>query len=243
MRILRTGFVLLPLLLAACSLPTKPISSDSTATEPTASPNTTADASKSVVKEALEATTLSNDELLAKYQSLKTLTLQNVQELEARLGTSLPKQSLSIPSTSDLGMLKSKVSELEAYTTKLTNEIVELDKRVEQRRETPMKGDLLQIHLSNLKVIQKPSFAAQPLVGNWVRGESRVVRLKENFLMENSTSEPLNLTFTETYQIIINNKLIGTFGPNRSKYELDFDAPTSDNNGHVSGTLKIRIPQ
>lgn len=249
MRILRTGFVLLPLLLAACSLPTKPTSSASIPSEPDTidSSQNSNDAEvvteEPVVTKALETTQLSKEELLAKYKSLQTLAMQNIQELETRLGHPLNETSLSIPSTDDVAMLKSKVAELSSYTSNLTNQIVELDKRVEQRRESPSKGDLLQVHLSNLEVTEPTSFNAQPLVGNWIRGESRVVRLKENFLMENSTSEPLNMTFTETYQIIINDKLIGTFGPNRSIYELDFDAPTVDNNGKIAGSLKIRIPQ
>lgn len=245
MRIFRTGFVLLPLLLAACSLPTKPTSSDSTTNE-------VGLLNETKVKQTIEPKSdqgndtdspeLSNEELLAQYKSLQTIALQNTEELETRLGQAISKKSLSIPTTNDIGLLKSKVSELQDYTSDLTSQIVALDKRVLERRDTPQKGDVLQLHLSDLEVESKTDFKAQPLVGNWIRGESRMVRLNENFLMENATSEPLNLTYTETYQIIINQKLIGTFGPNRSKYELEFDAPTADQKGQIVGTLKIRVP-
>lgn len=248
MRILRTGFVLLPILLAACSLPTKPTSSASAPSEPdtinsSQNSNDAEDVNEPVVTKKLETPQLSKEELLAKYKSLQTLAMQNIHELETRIGRPLDETSLSIPSTDDVAMLKSKIAELSSYTNDLTSKIIELDKRVEKRRELPNKGDLLQVQLSNLEVTESTSFSAQPLVGNWVRGESRVVRLKEDFLVENSISEPLNLIFTETYQIIINNKLIGTFGPNRSKYELEFDAPTVNDNGQIIGSLKIRIPQ
>ncbi|SBS28636.1 hypothetical protein MAQ5080_01156 [Marinomonas aquimarina] len=245
MRILRAGFVVLPLLLAACSFPTKPFSSDSSTNQADTlghvkvEPATDANTAQGNEVETAE---LSHQELLAKYQSLQTLAEQNIEELETRLGYSISKMSLSIPSTDDMGLLKSKVAQLQDYTSDLSSQILALDKRVVERRDQPNKGDLLQVHLSALEVDHQTSFKAQPLVGNWIRGESRVVRLNENFLMENGTSEPLNLTYTETYQIIINEKLIGTFGPNRSKYELEFDAPTADQAGQIVGTLKIRIP-
>lgn len=245
MRIFRTGFVLLPLLLAACSLPTKPTSSDSTANEVGVLGNAKVEqptATQSTQKDETVKPELSNQELLAQYKALQTLAQQNIEELETRLGQTISKPSLSIASTNDVALLKSKVSELQDFTSELTNQIVKLDKRVMERRDQPKKGDQLQVHLSALEVDNQKSFKAQPLVGNWVRGESRVVRLNENFLMGNATSEPLNLTYTETYQIIMNEKLIGTFGPNRSKYELEFDAPTSDQKGQIVGTLKIRIP-
>ena len=245
MRIIRTGFVLIPLLLAACSLPTKPTSSDSTANEVGIPNNTEAEQTsetQSIQEDKTAKPELSNQELLAQYQSLKTLAEQNIQELESRLGRTINKPSLSIPSTNDIALLKSKVSELQSFTSELTTQIVALDKRVMERRDQPEKGDQLQVHLSALEVDNQASFKAQPLVGNWIRGESRVVRLNENFLMGNATSEPLNLTYTETYQIIMNEKLIGTFGPNRDKYELEFDAPTSDQKGQIIGTLKIRVP-
>lgn len=245
MRIFRTGFVLIPLLLAACSLPTKPTSSDSTANEVGVLGSTKAEPTTGTQSAQENETTkpeLSNQELLAEYKSLQTLAKQNIQELETRLGQSISKPSLSVVSTNDIGLLKSKVAELQEFTRDSTEQIVALDQRVHERRDQPQKGDLLQVHLSALEVEHQKSFKAQPLVGNWIRGESRVVRLNENFLMSNTTSEPLNLTYTETYQIIINEKLIGTFGPNRSKYELEFDAPTSDQNGQIIGTLKIRVP-
>lgn len=245
MRIFRTGFVLIPLLLAACSLPTKPTSSDSTANEVDMLGNTKAEqpsGTQPTQENDTTKTELSNQELLTQYQSLQTLAQQNIQELETRLGQTISKPSLSIPSTNDTALLKSKVAELQDFTSDLTDQIVALDKRVMERRDQPQKGDQLQVHLSALEVDHQQSFKAQPLVGNWIRGESRVVRLNENFLMGNATSEPLSLTYTETYQIIMNEKLIGTFGPNRSKYELEFDAPTSDQQGQIIGTLKIRIP-
>ena len=251
MRILRTGFLFLPLLLAACSLPTISTSDRAPAQEPvvkTAEPSetltpkqTTKEAVVSNIEASQESNAESHDELLAQYKRLELLAKQNVEELEKRLGHSVGRKELSIPSTDDSALLKSKVSELKDYTEQLTAQIVELDQRVEQRREHPNKGDVLQLHLSAVEVAKERAFKAPSLVGKWVRGESRIVKLTENFLVENAMSEPLNVTFTESYQIVINQKLIGTFAPTRSKYELDFDAPTADGTGEVSGTLKLRL--
>lgn len=251
MRILRTSFVLFPLLLSACSLPTtstpssvpvsEPVSVDTQIEEPAAPHDATPEKQTSDVKESEHINKATDEELLTQYKNLQLLAQQNIEELEQRLGRTISPKELSVPSINDSALLASKVEELKSYTSDLTSQIVALDKRVNQRREHPSKGDVLQLHLSSVEVTKDRAFKAPSLVGNWVRGESRIIKLTENFLVENAMSEPLSITFTESYQIIINQKLIGTFAPTRNKYELEFDAPTSDNSGQVTGTLKIRL--
>lgn len=254
MRISRAGLLFLPLLLTACSLlpinqPTQETSPEANdveiATEVESAADTKAAATDTTIKEEVakveknQAKKPNNDALLEELKRQTTLAQQNATELETRVGNSIDVPAFNI-NEQDKALLESTLTELKALNNTLTNEVVELDKRVEERRNHPQDGDVLKIYLSDLQVENQASFKAQPIVGHWVRGESRMVRLNENLLAENSTSEPFHLTFSEKYQILINNKLIGTFGPSRSKYKLDFDAPTSDDEGHITGTLSIR---
>ncbi|MBJ7550019.1 hypothetical protein [Marinomonas ostreistagni] len=253
MRILRTSFIVLPLLLSACSftttttstssqqLPEQEPSSETTKTEEVVTTEQVDLSTKNLDAKPQVTEELSQDELMSQLQKLDQLAQQNVEELETRLGHSIEKLELPLNSNQARTELQATVNQYESFNTMLTKEIIELDKRVENRRDHPSNGDILQLHLSAINIKKEKSFKAPALVGNWVRGESRVVKLTENFLVENAVSEPLNVTFTESYQIIINGKLIGTFAPTRSKYELEFDAPTADSSGTVSGTLKIRL--
>lgn len=245
MRIMRAYFMLLPLVLAACSFPTKQSSPTPATTEPKPTVESTQPDTpeQTAVTKSVDHKAEANDELEALQQALKTqqkLTLQNIAELENRVGDSLASPDTQ-PAEGSSQVLRQRIATLKEFNATLTQNIFELDQRVEQRRQTPKRGDTLKVYLSDLSVDKEQDFEAQPLVGHWVRGESRIVRLNENLLAENSNSEPLRLTFSERYQVLINDQLIGSFGPNRSKYEVEFDAPTADQQGTVAGTLTIRV--
>ncbi|MBM6551752.1 hypothetical protein [Marinomonas ostreistagni] len=243
MRIMRAYFMLLPLVLAACSFPTKQTSSTPTATEPNAAVEPTQQNKQehtSAIDSVRENAASDTQALQQELKTQQKLALQNIAELDTRVGESLASPDTQAAEGSSQ-VLRQRIENLKEFNAALTQNIFELDQRVEQRRQAPQRGDTLKVYLSDLSVDKAQDFAAQPLVGHWVRGESRIVRLNENLLAENSNSEPLRLTFSERYQVLINDQLIGSFGPNRSKYEVDFDAPTADQQGTVSGTLTIRV--
>ena len=246
MRIMRAYIMLLPLVLAACSLPTKQSSPTSANPEPKPDTivippisNKVEPTQPKVAKEPKE--TVSQD-LKQTLSTQQKLAAQNIGELENRVGTALPSPDQQAVGSDSSEQVRQRISNLEAFNASLTQKIFELDQRVEHRRQSPEHGDMLKVFLSDLAVSHDRTFKAQPLVGHWVRGESRAVRLNENLLAANSNSEPLRLTFSERYQVLVNDELIGSFGPNRSKYEVDFEAPTVDGEGTISGTLTIRIP-
>lgn len=254
MRISRAGFLLLPLLLAACSLPIQKTDSvPTTQTEQAApvtkndskqQPSNTNEISEAAVDEtASEAKEeqVSHLDLIKEFDEIRTIANQNIAELKTRSGAVPEKPSIMISDRYNREALLGKIEEVKAYNQVLISELDALNKRVEARRLRPQFGDVIQVYLSDLKVVGEESFNAQPLIGNWVRGESRVVRLNENMLMENSTTEPMRLTFTESYQIVINGTLVGTFGPNNSRYEMSFDASTADLQGNIEGSLATRI--
>lgn len=243
---LRSALFILPLFLAACSIPLKqnPTTSEAEIARAQAK---TAETQASIDK-AIETTKESKakvdpaeiEGLVAKYNLLSTLTAQNFQELENRVGNVDQKKPTALSKLNDKNALTEKIAELTTLNNALSNQILELDKRVETRRNTAVKGDQLKVQISDVVVKKDPEFNAQSLIGSWTRGESRVVKLNENLLISDGSSEPLIVIFTETYQLVINDKLIGTFGPNRNKYELDFDAPTTDKKGTIEGSLKLR---
>lgn len=254
MRLSRAGFLMLPLLLAACSLPVKQTTSPSTPieqavkTEPNnaADQNTKTQANASANEETTdkettqEANTPSHQELIEEFDAIRTIANQNIAELKTRSGAVPEKPSIMISDRYNREALMRKIEEVKNYNQALINELDALNARVEQRRQHPQFGDVIQVYLSDLKVDSDKDFNAQPLIGNWVRGESRVVRLNENMLIENSTTEPMRLTFTEAYQIVINGTLVGTFGPNNAKYEMSFKASTADLKGSIEGALATR---
>lgn len=243
MRIMRAYIMLFPLVLAACSLPTKQSSPTPSDTEPkpiVVTPSETPEPTQPKVSEPIKEP--ASQELQQALTTQQKLAAQNIDELETRVGTTLSSPDSHPAGDDSSAQLRQRISQLESFNHSLTQKIFELDQRVEQRRQSPQHGDTLKVYLSDLAVTHKRTFKAQPLVGHWVRGESRAVRLNENLLAANSNSEPLRLTFSERYQVLINDALIGSFGPNRSKYEVDFDAPTADGQGSISGTLTIRVP-
>ncbi|MFD1382351.1 hypothetical protein ACFQ45_03185 [Rhodanobacter aciditrophus] len=255
MRLSRAGFLMLPLLLAACSLPVKQTTTPSTPVEQAVKNDTTnitdqdnkaqvtapAQEQKADEDTSQEALVPSHQELIKEFDSIRTVANQNIAELKTRSGAVPEKPSIMISDRYDREALMGKIEEVKAYNQTLVAELKALDSRVEQRRQRPQFGDVIQVYLSDLKVESEKDFSAQPLIGNWVRGESRVVRLNENMLMENSTTEPMRLTFTEAYQIVINGTLVGTFGPNNAKHEMSFEASTADLKGSIEGSLATRI--
>jgi len=256
MPIFRTGLLLATLLLSACSMPIlqesqptkteKTIIQDSTVedttsteTGKTVNQDNTAEHSSSsedVVKVA------ANDQLIEQFDTQRQLALTNFVELKNRAGNA-PELPRSLP----IDKLNSKeihsgIQQLRTYISKTNTDLAVLNARVDDRQKLASNGDLIQIFLSEATVTHNNNkFKAQPLVGQWVRGESRVIRLKDNILFENPKSEDLHITFSETYQLVVNNRVIATVNPHKEKNSASFNVLTQDDKGAIVGKLDYRI--
>ncbi|WP_421850211.1 hypothetical protein [Marinomonas sp.] len=254
----RTGLLLATLLLSACSMPilkdlqneqTENTSTPNTvSTEQTTPSKTTANNAEtvetSVVIDTNEVSNAksSNGDLAEQFAAQKELAKTNYSELKKRVGNAPELPRLLATEQLNSKEMSSGIQELRSYISKTNTAIALLNARVDDREKVAMNGDLIRIFLSEATVTHgKTTFKAQPLVGQWVRGESRVIRLKDNILFENPKSEDLNITFSETYQLVINGEVISTINPNKEKNNASFNVSTTGNSGTVVGKLDYRI--
>jgi ribosomal protein L14E/L6E/L27E len=184
----------------------------------------------------------SHEELLTQYKDQKKLAETNHEELKNRTGKADNLPKLSINTDTNKKSMDSAIQELRSYTSKTNTDIAQLNARVTDRQKMAINGDLIRIFLSEATITEKENtFRAQPLVGLWVRGETRVIRLKDSILFENPKSEDLKITFSETYQLIVNEQVIGTINPNKEKNSASFSVSTQNGIGKIVGKLDYRI--
>lgn len=255
----RLGLLFLTFILSACSVP----SSQQSAHKPhpslsPSSPETTLDAAQPEDTEASTSpatqqstthlspspVTQVNQNLLAKMSEQQ----QNANELYQQLVNALgPDKAPAQPQELSLQTLSNKVIEqhietLQAYNQQAEAQLAALNERAQQRKTSVIQGDHLQIFFSELTISHpNNNFQAQPLVGQWVRGEQRTIRLNNNFLIEPALSEALSVTFNEDYQLLLNGQLISTIKPSLNKNQASFEVATQDQQGQVSGKLDYRI--
>lgn len=254
----RAGLLLATLLLSACSMPIFKDLQDKQ-TENTTSPNTvsaeqttpskptvsnTETVETSVVIDSNEVSNAktSNGDLAEQLAAQKELAKTNYSELKNRVGNApeLPRTLTTEPSNQK--EISAFIQQLRSYISKTNTAIALLNARVEDREKVAMNGDLIRVFLSEATVTHgKTTFKAQPLVGQWVRGESRVIRLKDNFLFENPKSEDLHITFSESYQLVVNGEVISTINPNKEKNNASFNVSTETKSGNIVGKLDYRI--
>lgn len=183
-----------------------------------------------------------NTDLVEQLSAQKKLANANFIELKNRVGQvpELPK----IVASEQLSEkeMNSGIQQLRSYISKTNTAIALLNARVSDREKVTMNGDMIRIFLSEATVTHdNMTFKAQPLVGQWVRGESRVIRLKDNILFENPKSEDMHITFSETYQLVVNGEVISTVNPKKEKNNASFNVTTSGNNGTIVGKLDYRV--
>ena len=254
----RTGLLLATLLLSACSMPIFKDLNNST-TEKTPTQNTAeskqtatgkattediATVETSVITDSNKASSAiaSRTDLVEQLEEQKKLANANFAELKNRIGNApeLPKLVNKKP-LSEKEMV-SAIQTLRSYVSKTNSALALLNARVNDREKVAMNGDVIRIFLSEATVTHDNiTFKAQPLVGQWVRGESRIIRLKDNILFENPKSEDLHITFSEAYQLVVNGQVISTVNPKREKNNANFNVTTSDNEGNIIGNLDYRI--
>ncbi|MDE8602615.1 hypothetical protein M3I01_006700 [Marinomonas sp. RSW2] len=256
----RTGLLLASLLLSACSMPIlqefQPTQAEKTPTQDITTEKSTStknDLTELVTpvtddtakqSTSIEAATVveKNDQLIEQFEAQKQLASTNFIELKSRIGN-----APALPRLLDIEQLNKKeinsaIQQLRTYISKTNTDLAVLNARVDDRQRLAADGDLIRIFLSEATVTHNSNkFKAQPLVGQWVRGESRVIRLKDSILFENPRSEDLHITFSETYQLVVNNQTIATVNPHKEKNSASFSVSTHDNQGAIVGKLDYRI--
>lgn len=232
MSLFRSGLLLATLMLSACSMPTleqyfKPQTEDELA----------------ATAKALEANKIASfKEKQVLYNTQKTLAEHNYSELKNRVGAAEKSPKTAISANSSTKDIDSATQRLRNYVSKTNTDIALLNARVSDRQEAALDGDLIRIFLSKATVTYDDStYNAQPLVGEWIRGETRVIRLKDNVLFENTRSEDLLITFSETYQLIVNEDVIATVNPNKEKNNANFNTTTKNELGVIFGELDYSI--
>ncbi|BFM51271.1 hypothetical protein THO17_34340 [Marinomonas sp. THO17] len=164
------------------------------------------------------------------------------QRLNARLGSATKPPRIIEANLLSREALQASIQELRTYISQTNTNLAALDARVRERQQQPSKGDLVRFFLSDIIVTDpKGNFKAQPLIGQWIRGESRIIRLKDNFLFDSSHSEDVTITFSERYQILINGEPVMTVSPQREKNTAQFQVPTQALDGSLMGKLDYRL--
>lgn len=251
MSLLRSGLLLATLLLSACSMPILDNAPSDTSLETDPSQQDTKAESIDILIPNMQGqdepladsiSSPSQDELLSRYYEQKKLAEANYEELYSRSGDADSLPNHFINQNTNAESVDNAIQELRSYTSKTNTEIAKLNARVLDRQTMAIYGDLIRIFLSEANIDhEKQEFKAQPLVGQWVRGENRVIRLKDHIFFENPKSEDLVITFSEKYQLIVNQQVIAIINPNREKNSISFNVPTQDSLGKIIGQLEYRI--
>jgi hypothetical protein len=256
----RTGLLLATLFLSACSMPIlqdlqqdKPETAVRKNNQSEPIPTTKTEIPVEKINDGSQSKTHSqknndshnvslNNDRIEQFNDQKRLANANFAELKNRTGKAAEMPKAVAPEQLNAKELNTAIQQLRTYISKTNTEIASLNARVNDRQKVMMNGDIIQIFLSEATVSHdKVTFKAQPLVGQWVRGESRVIRLKDNILFESPMSEDLNITFSEAYQLVINGKVISTINPNKEKNNASFNVSTHNNSGNIIGKLDYRI--
>lgn len=256
----RNGLLLATLFLSACSMPilqdlntekveqhpTRNTSADDSAKVHADALNTTAETKSTIPSDAnvtRKVSDMAHDQtLLAQFNTQKQLANQAFIELKHRTGSAEKVPSFPPAETLAENTLNNAIDQLTKYTNNTNQTLAALNKQASERQNIIMNGDLIQVFLSKATVSHGTTkFEAQPLVGQWLRGESRVIRLKDNILFENPLSENMTITFSEKYQLVVNGEIISTVNPNREKNSASFDVSTPNNQGRIVGKIEYRI--
>lgn len=247
MSLFRIGLLLLPLLLSACSGPVFHTGLGETAQETTSDnsdiliPNTNTNTNTKQANLPSASTKVSS-KLLEQLKEEDKLAHKQHNELNIRIGSAPQIPTLTQEDKDSATALKKAIQTLQDYNQQLANALSTLNTRVLERQQSDTTDDKVQIFLSNTNVTQNGAqFTAQPVVGQWVRGESRSVRLKDTILFETQQSEELKITYSENYQLIINDQVIGTINPQREKNSSSFKIQDKQKNTVVTGQIDYRI--
>ncbi|REG86655.1 hypothetical protein [Marinomonas pollencensis] len=236
MSLFRAGFLLLPLFISACSVPVLHKNTPS----PTEQTSTPSSSTEQQVTTSQANTNQSVEMANTLDEQIKLATLHH-SELQARSGMAPNLPKINKDEILTQSRSAEAIQQLENYNSQVNEQLTAIDKRVEQRKKNALPGDVIQILVSKTKVtLANADFVSQPLIGQWVRGESRVIRLKDGLLFDAQHSEDLRITYSESYQLLVNGKVISIVNPNKEKSHAAFTVDTSENSGSIVGSLDYR---
>lgn len=248
MSLFRVGLLLLPLLLSACSSPifqkTTPKQGEQTTEIKAVKPNNTADKVETKDTNTADTAAVVSDhkEQKEKLSNLLQSAKQQYDDLKIRSGEAPLIPSINMSELNSNKALESAIQSIRAYNSNIAAKLAGLDSLVEKRKAAPEKGDMLKIfiHKANIRIASS-NFTTQPLIGQWVRGESRVVRLKDSLLFDTKHSEDIKVTYSNSYQILVNDQVISVVNPYREKNTAPFDVDATEKNGNIEGELDYTI--
>lgn len=245
MLLLRAGVLILPLLLSACSMPflkdmTHAKGEQTTKTEQT---NKTTEQSTQKTASNNTATKVKTfKEQKEKLDALLTTAKKQYDELRVRAGIAPDEPQVNISTLTSADAIANAEQDVIAYNKQTAAKLSALDALVEQRKNAPKRGDLLKIFIHKADIsLPKGNFMTQPLIGQWVRGESRMIRLKDSILFDTKHSEDIKITYSERYQILVNGQVIGVVKPFSDKSTVPFDVNTSEDGGKIKGELDYSV--
>lgn len=237
MLLFRIGVYLLPLFISACSLPIlhKPTQPETEQTQQK-SPKTQQETTSSSVK-----TSISNV-LVSKLDKQITLANSQYSELNARSGSAPSMPSINKNDLTTQLAITNAINNLQSYNSKVDTLLNAVDTRLDRRKKSGLPGDVIQIFVSKANVtLPNSSFKTQPVIGQWVRGESRTIRLKDSLLFDALHSEDLRITYSENYQLLVNHKVVSVIDPSINKSQASFKVDTPENGGSIAGSLDYRM--
>ncbi|SBS35259.1 hypothetical protein MSP8887_03828 [Marinomonas spartinae] len=244
MLLLRAGVLILPLLLSACSTP---FLKDMTHAK---GEQTTKTEQKEKTTEYSTPKTATNTEIKVKtfkeqkekLDELLTTAKKQYHELHIRAGIAPEIPQVNISTLSTANAIADAERHVIEYNKQTAAKLSTLNTLVEQRKNAPKRGDLLKIFIHKADIsLPKGNFMTQPLIGQWVRGESRVIRLKDSILFDTKHSEDIKITYSERYQILVNGQVISVVKPYTDKSTAPFDVNTSEKDGKIKGELDYSV--
>ncbi len=142
----------------------------------------------------------------------------------------------------DITKIQDEIKHLRNLEASILLEKAQLKKRIEKRKLAPNKADLIQVYLSQATVTQgNDSYQTLPLVGEWTRGESRVINVKDKQLFNSDSSEKIVISFTEGYNLLINGHSVIQVDPKTNKKEASFSVNNADNSTLITGKIDYKL--
>lgn len=138
--------------------------------------------------------------------------------------------------------IKSDIEALHNLKAQIQQETAQLEQRIKQRKTSPEKADLIQIYLSESTVTDKDkTYKTLPLVGEWTRGESRTIHVKDRQLFSSQFSEDIIISFSEEYALMINEEKIMQVDLHTTKKGSPFKIKSLDKTADISGQIDYKI--
>ncbi|MFT2110028.1 hypothetical protein [Marinomonas sp. 2405UD68-3] len=138
--------------------------------------------------------------------------------------------------------IKADIEALHDLKAQIKQEMTQLEQRIHQRKTSPEKADLIQIYLSESTVTDKnKTYKTLPLVGEWTRGESRTIHVKDRQLFNSQFSEDIMISFSEEYALIINEQKVMQVDLHSTKKSAPFNIKSLNKEADISGKIDYKI--